>query len=91
MPSIVEIKKNYGKEQAALLNELFALAMGPLDVDIELSGGVKETLAPADYNKLRAAEGEVFLQGERNKLKAKYLELDMELRAAIEVRIEEIE
>jgi hypothetical protein len=91
MPSIIEIKTNYGEEQARILNELAALAMGPLEVDIELSGGVKETLAPADYNKLMTAEGQVFLQSERDKLKAKYLELDMELRAAIEVGVEEVE
>ncbi len=91
MPNIVEIKTSYGEEQARLLNELFALAMGPLDVAIELSGGVKETLAPADYNKLKAAESAVFLQGERDRIKARYLELDMELRAALEVRLEEVE
>lgn len=91
MPTTVhEIKVHYGEEQARLLNELAVLSMGPLDVDIELSGGVKERLGPEAFSNLQAAEAEAFLQTDRERAREKYLELDMELRAAIEVRVEQV-
>jgi len=91
MGKVTDLRIKYGEEQARLLNELFALSMGPLDVDIELSGGVKESLGPKDYGKLLALEQEAFLQVDRLRIKTRYEELDAEKRAAIEVAVEEAE
>lgn len=91
MPTREEIKREYGEEQAKLLNELAALSMGPLDVDIEMSGGAKERLGPKTYNAVLQAEGEAFLHSERHRLKTKYEELDVEMRAALQVRMEEVQ
>ncbi len=91
MHTVDDVKREYGERQARILNEVFALSLGALEVDIELSGGVKETLAPHDYNKLRAAEQEVWAAGERLRLKTLFEELDVEKRAAIEVLVEEAE
>jgi predicted nuclease with TOPRIM domain len=91
MPTINEIKREYGSEQARLLTELFDLPAKAQQLDVSMSNEVKESLGPKEFNRLRAAEAGVWLEGERERLKARYLELELELRAAIEVRIEEIE
>jgi hypothetical protein len=91
MPRVVDIKTHYGEEQAKLLNQLFDLPAKAQQLDVSMSNEVKESLGPKDFNRLRAAEGEVWAEAERERLKGKYLELELELRAAIEVRIEEIE
>jgi hypothetical protein len=91
MPTIVEIKIHYGEMQAKLLNELFDLPSKAAGVDVSMSSATKESLGNTDFNRVRAAEGAAFAQAERDRLKAKYMELDLELRAALEVRIEEIE
>ena len=91
MHTVDDVKREYGDQQARILTEVFALSLGALEVDIVLSGGVKETLAPADYNRLRAAEQEVWAAGERLRLKTLYEELDVTKRAAIAVLVEEAE
>jgi hypothetical protein len=91
MHTVDDVKREYGDQQTRLLTEVFALSLGALEVDIVLSGGVKETLAPADYNRLRAAEQEVWAAGERLRLKTLYEELDVSKRVAIEVLVEEAE
>ncbi len=91
MPTINEIKREYGSEQARLLTELFDLPAKARSVDVSMSATALERLGPKEFNAVKAAEGAVFAESERERLKTKYLELDLELRAAIEVRIEEIE
>ncbi len=91
MHTVDDVKREYGDRQTRILIEVFALSAGALEVDVVLSGGVKETLAPADYNRLRAAEQEVWAAGERLRLKTLFEELDVEKRAAIEVLVEEAE
>jgi hypothetical protein len=56
-----------------------------------MSNEVKESLGRKELNAVKAAEAGVWLEGERERLKGKYLEKELELRAAIEVRLEEIE
>jgi len=91
MHTVDDVRRSFGEEQARILNEVFALSLGALEVDIEMSGGVKETLAPHDYNKLRAAEQEVWAAAERLRLKTLFEELDVSKRAAVEVLVEEAE
>jgi hypothetical protein len=91
MPRVVDIKIHYGEEQAKLLNQLFDLPARAQQLDVSMSNEVRESLGPKDFNRLRAAEGEVWAEAERERLKARFLELELELRAAIEVRLEEIE
>ena len=91
MPTVNSIKVHYGEEQAKLLNELFDLPARAQQLDVSMSNEVKESLGPKEFNAVKAAEGAVFAEAERERLKARFLELDLELRAAIEIRIEEIE
>jgi hypothetical protein len=91
MHTVNDVRREYGDQQTRLLLEVFALSLGALEVDIVLSGGAKSTLAPADYNRLRAAEQEVWAVAERLRLKTLFEELDVSKRAAIEVLVEEAE
>ncbi len=90
MPTIRDIKTHYGEEQARLLNELFGLPARAQQLDISMSATTLERLGPKELNAVKAAEGSAFAEAERARLKTAYIELDLELRAALEVRIEEI-
>ncbi len=46
MPTIIEIKTHYGKEQAKLLNELFDLTQKARSVDVSMSATTLERLGP---------------------------------------------
>jgi len=91
MPTVNEIKTSYGSEQAKLLTELFDLPARAQQLDISMSATTLERLGPKELNAVRAAEAGVWLEGERARLKTEYIALDLELRAALEVRLEEIE
>lgn len=91
MPTVNEIKREYGGQQARILTETFDLAAKARQVDISMGASVKESLGPRDFDRIRAAEGEVWAMAESERLKAKYVELDLELRAAVELRVEEVE
>lgn len=91
MPTINEIKREYGSEQAKILTETFDLAANAKQVDVSMDATVRESLGPRDFDRVRAAEGEVWAKARREELKARYVELDLELRAALEIRVEEIE
>ncbi len=91
MPRVVDIKIHYGSEQAKLLNQLFDLPAKARSVDVSMSNEVKESLGRKELNAVKAAEASVWAEAERARLKTEYLRLDLELRAAVEIRIEEIE
>jgi hypothetical protein len=91
MPTVTEIKEHYEGEKSNLLTETFDLAAKARQVDISMAATVKERLGPKDFNAVKAAEGEVWAEDERQRLKTKYVELDLEMRAAIEERAAEVE
>jgi hypothetical protein len=91
MPTINEIRTHYGEEQAKLLTELFDLPARAQQLGVSMSNEVKESLGPRELSAVKAAEAVIFAEGERERLKTEYLRLDLELRAALEVRIAEIE
>jgi hypothetical protein len=91
MPTINSIKVHYGEAQASLLNQLFDLPGRAQQLDISLSATTQEKMARKELTAVKAAEAAIFLEGERARLKTEYIALDLELRAALEIRIEEIE
>lgn len=91
MPTVDEIKREYGGEQAKLLTALFDLAAKAREIDVSMNATTKERLGNREFDMVRATEQEVWAEGERQRIKAKYVELELELRAAIEVRLEEVE
>lgn len=91
MPTVDEIKREYGAQQAQILTETFDLGAKAQQVDVSMSATVKERLGEQDFDRVRAAEGAAWAEAARDRLKGRYEELDLELRAAIQVRVEEIE
>jgi hypothetical protein len=91
VPTINEIKREYGDEQAKLLTELFDLPGRARQLDISLSATTQEKMVRKELTAVKAAEAAIFLEGERARMKTRYIELDLELRAALEVRLEVIE
>ncbi len=91
MVTVNEIKTSYGEQQARLLTELFDLPAKAQQVDVSVSAEVRASLGRKELNAVKAAEGAIFAEGERERLKTEYLRLDLELRAALEIRLEEIE
>jgi hypothetical protein len=91
MSKVLELRTFYGEEQAKLLTELFDLPGKAQRVDVSMSSATKESLGPKDFNRVRAAEGAVFAESERQRVKAAYEQLDLEMRAAVEEAVEEAE
>ena len=91
MSKVVELRTEYGEAQAKLLNELFDLPARASEVDVSMSNATRETLGNTDFNRVRAAEGAVFAESERQRVKAAYEQLDLEMRAAVEEAVEEAE
>ncbi len=91
MPTIYEIKRSYAAEQTKLLTYTFDIAAAAGAIDAELSDEVRANLdRNADAN-VRAAQGVVWGAEERQRVKDRYAELELELREAVDVRLEEIE
>jgi hypothetical protein len=91
MSKVVELKTEYGELQARLLTELFDLPGKAQQVDVSMSAATKESLGARDFNRVRAAEGAVFAESERQRIKAEYERLGLEMRAAVEEAVEEAE
>ncbi|MBA3290246.1 MAG: hypothetical protein H0U17_01990 [Actinobacteria bacterium] len=91
MPTIFELKKSYGADQAKLLTSTFDIAVAAGAIDAELSDEVRANLDAKSDQNVRAAQGFIWGAEARQMIKDKYLELDLELRQAIDIRLEEIE
>lgn len=90
MPTVMEIRESYEAEKAKLLTECFDLTQKARQVDVSMSATMKERLGPKEFNAIKAAEGETFGETERQRLKTEYVRLDVEMWAAVEVRVEEV-
>ena len=91
MPTIYEIKSSYAAEQTKLLTYTFDIAAAAGAIDAELSDEVRANLDRNADAHVRAAQGVVWGAEERQRIKDKYTELELELREAVEARLEEIE
>jgi hypothetical protein len=91
MSKVVELRTEYGELQARLLTELFDLPGKAQRVDISLSATTLERMGQREQNAVKAAEGAVFAESERQRIKAEYERLDLEMRAAVEEAVEEAE
>lgn len=91
MPTVIEIKREYGEMQTKLINQSFELGASAQHLSSEMSPELVNKLGPQDADRVRAAEAANWADAERDRLRTRYEELDLELRAAIEVRVEEVE
>jgi hypothetical protein len=93
-PTVQEIVADYEGEKSNILTSLFDLGSSRTvqeSVLQELSGITTTNLPVDQYNALFARAAEEHAAGIRDALKAKYVELDLEMRAAVEERSIEVE
>lgn len=81
---ILELKRQYGEEQARILNEVATLGERSRQVGVSLTTGAREQLGDANYTQLRAAARAAWVSERRDEMKTKYIELDLERVAAID-------
>jgi len=86
-----EIKREYGALKDRILNEVFELAASAQHHQGQMSPELEQRLGPNEANRLRAAEAEMWAEAERERLKTRHEELDIEMRAALQVLMDEIE
>ncbi len=95
MPSKAqELKANYGEKQAQILNEIAGLGTLAAEMDVDIVhkvGGATLDAMGEDIHVLEAAARAAAASEERDKLKSRYVELELELRGALEVAGEEAE
>jgi predicted nuclease with TOPRIM domain len=91
MPTIQEIKREYGEMQTKLINQSFELGAASQHHEGQMSPELEEKLGTAEVEKIRAAEAAMWTENVRDRLRTRYEELDLERRAAIELRVEAIE
>jgi len=91
MATIQEIKRSYGEEQAKLLTYSFDISVAAGAIQLDIDEAVGKQANPRSLVDIQAAQGAVWGAEERQMTKDKYMELDLELRQAIEIRLEQIE
>jgi len=91
MPTIQEIKLSYAEDQTRLINESFELGASAQHHTGAMSSELEGKLGPQEADRVRAAEASAWADRDRERLRTRYEELDIEKRAAIELRVEQIE
>jgi hypothetical protein len=81
---VLELKKQYGEEQARIVNEIATLAAQAGQRTMPMDAGTREALGREDYSRVLAAEQAAWAQLRREELKERYVGLDLERTAAIE-------
>src|SRR5215208_2315133 len=84
MSRILELKQEYGDQQARILNEVATLGYRAKQIETNLDTGTQKQLGNADTMRLRAAEQAAWAEERREELKAEYVRLDAERTAAVE-------
>lgn len=88
---ILELKRQYGEEMTALLNESFTLRASAQHHEGQMTPELEEKLGANEANRLRASEASLWADAEMDKLRTKYDELELELRAAIDEALQAAE
>ena len=89
--TIPEIREHYGSEVAKLMTSLFDLAASVPAFEDAVSPSARERMPENEYNAIRASEQAKWAEEERERIKARVVELELEMIAAVEVRGEDVE
>lgn len=81
---VLELKQNYGEELTKLLNESFEIRASAQHHEGQWSPELQEKLGPNEANRLRASEASVWADGQMSLVRSKYVQLELELRTAID-------
>jgi hypothetical protein len=91
MPNAFEIREHYEGVTSNLLTKTFDLAATAKNRKPQIDNAVREQLSERDLAAFQAVQAAAAAESERRQLKDAYVEADLELRAALEVRGEAIE
>jgi F0F1-type ATP synthase membrane subunit b/b' len=81
---VLQLKEEYGEELAKLLNLSFETRASAQHYEGAMSKELEERLGPQESDRVRAAEAANWAGREIDKIRSKYIELELELRVAID-------
>jgi len=81
---ILQLKQDYGESLTRLLNESFTLRASAQHYEGAMSKELEERMGPQEADRVRAAEAANWADGEMNKIRSRFVELELELRVAID-------
>jgi hypothetical protein len=81
---VLELKQQYGEELTKLLNTSFEIRASAQEYEGQFSKAVAERLGPQEMDRIRAAQAAEWADGAMDRVRSKYLELELELRTAID-------
>ncbi len=81
---VLQLKEEYGEELTKLLNESFEIRASAQHHEGQWSPELQEKLGPNEANRLRASEASVWADAQMDRVRSKYVELELELRVAID-------
>lgn len=81
---ILELKQNYGEQLTRLLNESFEIRAAAQHHEGQFSKELEERMGPQEADKVRAAEASMWSAEQMDRVRTKYVELELELRTAID-------
>ncbi len=81
---VLELKQQYGEELTRLLNESFEIRASAQHYEGQFSSAVAERLAPQELDRIRAAQSAEWADAQMDRVRTKYVELELELRVAID-------
>ncbi len=81
---VLELKQDYGEQLTRLLNESFEIRASAQEYEGQFSKAVADRMGPQELDKIRAAQAAEWADGEMDRVRTKYDELELELRVAID-------
>jgi len=81
---VLQLKEAYGEQLTRLLNESFEIRASAQEFEGQFSSAVAERLGPQELDRIRAAQAADWADGEMDRIRTKYVELELELRTAID-------
>jgi hypothetical protein len=81
---VLELKKQYGEELTRLLNESFEIRASAQEYEGQFSKAVADRMGPQELDRIRAAQAAEWADGEMDRVRSRYVELELELRVAID-------
>ncbi len=81
---VLELKRQYGEEMTRLLNESFEIRASAQEHEGQFSKEVADRMGPQEADRVRAAEAANWADAQMDKIRSKYVELELELRTAID-------
>ncbi len=81
---ILRLKEEYGSELTKLLNTSFEIRASAQEYEGQFSKAVADRMGPQELDRIRAAQAADWADEQMNKTRTKYVELELELRVAID-------